>query len=361
MAIRHRLWHTIRRYDWTEALLPVYAVGTALLLGAGLIWISGASVFEAYRGLVVGMCGSRRALVETGVAAIPYILTGLSVALGFHCGLFNIGAEGQFYMGALGAAVVGYAVMGVPMWMHLPLALAAAAISGAAWGALPGFLKARFGAHEFINTIMMNYIAVKLVDYLVKQILRDPTASLDRTPYVLATAHLPLLLGPHYRLHAGLLLALAAVALVTWWLFKTTIGFEIRTVGANPDAARYAGMRVAWHIVLSMTLAGALAGLAGAGEVLGLNHTLPAAFSSGYGFEAIAVALLAKSHPIGIIPAAFLWGGLRNGAGLMQIRSGISIDLVYVMQALIMVCIAADQIIRWLYGLKPRGQTNASP
>jgi simple sugar transport system permease protein len=155
-------------------------------------------------------------------------------------------------------------------------------------------------------------------------------------------------------------MALAAVGLVAWLLFKTTIGFEIRTVGANPHAARYAGMPVTWRIVFTMTLSGVLAGLAGVGEVLGLNHTLPAAFSSGYGFDAIAVALLAKSHPIGIIPAAFLWGGLRNGAGLMQVRSGISIDLIYVVQALVIMCIAADQMMRWLYRLKPRAPADTS-
>jgi simple sugar transport system permease protein len=352
------LWNILTR-EWTELLLPVCAVGTALLLGAGLIWASGASVFDAYGGLFAGMCGSWSALIETWVAAIPYMLTGLAVALGFHVGLFNIGAEGQFYMGALGAATVGYVVTGVPAWLHLPLALAAAALSGAVWGAVPGVLKAKLGAHEVINTIMLNYVAIKLVDYLVKGVLRDPSASLDRTPYVLPTAHLPLLLGPHDRLHAGLLLALAAVAFITWLLFHTTVGFALRTVGANPTAARYAGMRVSGCIVLAMALSGALAGLAGAGEVLGLNHTLPAAFSSGYGFDAIAVALLAKSHPLGVVPAAFLWGGLRNGAGLMQMRSGISIDLIYVVQALLIVCIAADQMVRWLYGLQPRGQTHA--
>jgi simple sugar transport system permease protein len=350
----------LRQFHWTNLLLPLYAVGTALLLGAALIWASGASVVEAYLGLFEGMLGSRRALVETCVASIPYMLTGLSVALGFHAGLFNIGAEGQFYIGALGAAVAGYMVVGLPGWLHLPLALAAGVLGGAMWGAIPGILKARLGAHEVINTIMMNYIAIKIVDYLVKQVFRDPTASLDRTPYVLVSAQLPLLLGPNYRLHAGLLVALAAVGFTAWLLFHTTIGFAIRTVGANASAARYAGMRVGGLIVLAMSLAGGLAGIAGAGEVLGLNYTLPAAFSSGYGFDAIAVALLAKSHPIGIVPAAFLWGGLRNGAGLMQVRSGISIDLIYVVQALVIVCIAADQTVRWLYRLKPREQTHAA-
>ncbi len=352
--------HALRQSHWTDVLLPIYAVGTALLLGAGLIWVSGASVAEAYLGLFEGMLGSRRALVETCVASIPYVLAGLSVALGFHAGLFNIGAEGQFYIGALGAAVTGYMVVGLPGWLHLPLALGAGILGGALWGAIPGILKARFGAHEVINTIMMNYIAVKMVDYLVKQVFRDPSATIDRTPYVLTGAQLPLLLGPDYRLHAGLLIALAAVGLTTWLLFHTTVGFSIRTVGANASAARYAGMRVSGLIALTMALAGGLAGVAGTGEVLGLNYTLPAAFSSGYGFDAIAVALLAKSHPIGIVPAAFLWGGLRNGAGLMQVRSGISIDLIYVVQALVIVCIAADQIVRWLYRLKPREHPHAT-
>ena len=199
---------------WTAVLGYCATGGVALLLGAGLIWVSGASVLEAYRGLLAGMAGSWPALVETGVATTPYILTGLAVALGFHGGLFNIGAEGQFVLGALGAAVVGYAMGGLPAWLHMPLAAVAGACAGAFWGAIPGLLKTRYGAHEVITTIMMNYVAIKLVDYLVKQVLRDPHASLDRTPYVLATAHFPLLFGSNYRLHAGLLVALAAAVLV---------------------------------------------------------------------------------------------------------------------------------------------------
>jgi simple sugar transport system permease protein len=333
------------QHDWIEGVMPLIAVSTALLLGAGLIWASGASVLAAYGGLFAGMCGSWRALSETCVATTPYMLAGLAVALGFRGGLFNIGAEGQFYMGALGAVVAGYAVSGFPGWLHLPFALAVGTLSGAVWGAIPGILKAKLGAHEVINTIMLNYIALKLVDYLVKHVLRDPTASLDRTPYILPTAQLPQLFGPQARLHAGLLIALAVAGGLAWVLNKTTLGFEICTVGINPQAARYAGMSLTRIIVLTMTLSGALAGLAGSGEILGLHHTLPATFSTGYGFDAIAVALLAKSHPLGVIPAAFLWGGLRNGAGLMQVRTGISIDLINVVQALVIVCLAADRLV----------------
>src|SRR5438067_2294009 len=275
----------MRQFDWTAGIMPFLAVGVALLLGAGLIWASGANVLEAYSGLFEGMCGSWRAVGDTGVAATPYMLAGLGVALGFRGGLFNIGAEGQLYMGTLGAVVVGYTVSGLSTWLHLPLALAVGALGGALWGAIPGILKARFGAHEVINTIMMNYIAIKLVDYLVKQVLRDPAASMDRTPPILPTAALPHLFGPATRLHAGLLIALAAVVLVAWLLDKTTLGFEIRTVGINPAAAQYAGMHVAGTLVCTMALSGMLAGLAGAVEILGLYHTLPATFSTGYGFD----------------------------------------------------------------------------
>src|SRR6266446_9397448 len=224
----------MRQFDWTAGIMPLLAVGMALLLGAGLIWASGASVLEAYGGVFAGMCGSWHALGETGVAATPYILAGLAVALSFRGGLFNIGAEGQLYLGALGAVVVGYTVGGLPIWLHLPLALAVGSLGGALWGAIPGVLKARLGTHEVINTIMMNYIALKLIDYLVKHGLRDPTASVDRTPAILATAGLPHLFGPATRLHAGFLVALAAVVFVAWLLDRTTLGFEIRTVGINP-------------------------------------------------------------------------------------------------------------------------------
>ncbi len=337
-----------------EASVTLLAVFTALVCGAAVVWVSGADVLEAYGGLFEGMAGSPGALAETCAAATPYILTGLAVAFGFQQGLFNIGAEGQFYMGALCAATAGFGIHGVPAFLHLPLAIAAGLAGGALWGAIPGWLKARFGAHEVIVTIMLNYVAVNFVDYMVKNVVRDAAATVDRTPYILETASLPKIIGPEYRLHAGFLLAIAAVFLTALVLKKTTFGFEIRTVGQNPDVAKYAGMKVQLNTVLAMAAAGGLAGLAGGVEVLGLEHNLPAAFSSGYGYDAIAVAFLARSNPYGVLPAAFLWGGLRNGAGLMQIRSGISIDLINVIQALVIVFIAADPIVRRLYGIRKK-------
>lgn len=336
--------------------IPLLAVILAMLVGFVIITATSGlqTARTAYLGLITGAVGNPRALAETLVASTPYILAGLAVALGFQCGLFNIGAEGQLYMGALAAAVVGYSVS-LPMALHLPLAILAGTLAGAAWGAIPGWLKARTGGHEVINTIMLNYIAVALVDYLVKNPLRESGSTIPRTPYIQESAHLPYLVSG-FRLHAGFIGALFMAGIIAWFLTKTIYGYEIRTVGLNPGAARYAGMNVAGRYVLTMAMAGGLAGLAGVGEVLGLNHTLPAAFSSGYGFDSIAVALLARSRPLAVIPAAILWGALRNGAGLMQLRSGISIDLVNIMQAVVIIFVAAEVALRKLLHIKTTDQ-----
>ncbi|HSL46348.1 MAG TPA: ABC transporter permease [Anaerolineales bacterium] len=352
-------------------LVPALAVLSGLIIGAIAIWASGESVLAAYGALFRGSFGSFPALFEairvyfsTGesqtlvraiypfteslVTATPYIFAGLSVALGFRCGLFNIGAEGQFFIGALCSAFVGYSIRGLPAFIHLPLALLAGAAGGAVWGMIPGYLKARFGAHEVVNTIMMNWIAFRLSDWLLNGPMKA-SGFRPVTPNIQHTAELPRFFAEPLRFNWGFVLALVMAYLVYWFLFKTTLGFEIRSVGANPDAARYAGMNIVRNFVFVMALAGGLAGLAGTAQVLGVDHWVGQGFSAGYGFDAIALALVGKSHPFGVVLAALLFGFLRSGATSMQSVAGIPIDIISIIQGLVIIFIAAPGIIRWIY------------
>ncbi len=331
------------------------AVATALALGAALILATGGDPLLAYGGLWEGSFGRPASIADTLVWATPYILAGLAVALAFKGGLFNIGAEGQLSVGALTAAWIGFAVTGVPWPLHLLLALLGGALGGAAWAGLAGVLKARTGAHEVIMTIMLNYVALLGTGYLLSGPLKDPSpfVVLAQTPKVLESARLPPIL-PDARLHWGFVIALVLAVGAWWLLFKSTIGFAIRTVGLNPSAAHYAGIPVGRTIVLTMALSGALAGLAGAIEVVGVNFYHTPGFSVGYGFDSIAVALLGKSHPLGVVPAAILFGGLRAGATRMQFVSQIPIDIISIVQALVLMFVAADPIVRWLYRIGPR-------
>ncbi len=364
-----------RSSDIRQALLiPSLAVLTGLIIGAIVIAISGANVFTAYGALFTGSFGSPIELVaglriffstgdtaslvkaiypftESLVTATPYIFAGLSVALGFRCGLFNIGAEGQFFIGALCSAFVGYSITGLPAYIHLPLALLGGAAGGAVWGMIPGYLKARFGAHEVVNTIMMNWIAFRLSDWLLNGPMKA-SGFRPVTPNVQPTAELPRFFADPLRFNWGFVLALVMAYVVYWLLFKTTIGFEIRSVGANPDASKYAGMNIIKNFVLVMALAGGLAGLAGSSQVLGVDHWVGQGFSAGYGFDAIALALLGKSHPFGVVLAALLFGFLRSGATDMQSMAGIPIDIISIIQGLVIIFIAAPDIIRWLYRIR---------
>ncbi len=289
---------------------------------------------------------------ESLVATTPFIFAGLGVALGFKAGLFNIGVEGQLFIGAIFAAYIGYAFTGLPFIIHLPLAFFGGAVGGALWGFIPGWLKAKTGGHEVINTIMMNYIAFRLSEWLLSGPLKRPESFNPVSPTILDSAKLPRFFGDPIRFHAGFFLALIMAGVVYWFMFRSRWGFDLRTVGANPNAARYAGMNITYVTIAAMSLSGALAGMTGANEVLGVNYNLALAFSAGYGFDAIALALLGKNHPVGVVLAALLFGFLRSGALGMQLEAGIPIDIISVLQALVLAFIAAPAIIRTIYRLK---------
>jgi general nucleoside transport system permease protein len=315
----------------------------AKILGAIQTWIGGEGlgpVLSAVRGPSDSM-----------VQSVPYIFAGLAVALGFRAGLFNIGAEGQIGIGWLAAVLVGYSVVGLPAFLHLPLAILAGAVVAGLSAAIAGVLKARTGAHEVITTIMLNYVVFRLSAWLLCGPM-EYVQGTCRTQEIVPTAYLPRFLDHPVTIHWGFPLALAVAALTGWFLFRTTWGFELRTVGANPDAARYGGMSVARNYVLAMFLSGCLAGLGGVAQGLGITHNIALGFQAGYGFDSIALALLGKSHPAGVLAASILFGVLRAGAARMQSIAGVPTEIVQIVQALVIVFIAAPAIIQAIYRLR---------
>ncbi|WP_089156566.1 ABC transporter permease [Micromonospora sp. NBS 11-29] len=364
--------------------VTVLAVVLAMLVGAVLIIVSDPEVLatysyitarptdalnaswtvvsEAYANLfkgavfdpdAVGFTAAMGPISETLTYTAPLVFTGLSVALAFRGGLFNIGAQGQATIGVILAAVAGFALP-LPPGVHLLVALLAGALGGALWGFIPGILKARTGAHEVINTIMLNYVAVYFLTWIIVQSgVQDPTRSDAISKPVDASAQLPRLLGDNLRVHAGILLAVLATWFVAWLLNRSTLGFELRAVGANPDAARTAGISVTKTYVLVMVIAGLLAGLGGSNMVLGSTaDALTPLVIAQIGFDGILVALLGRVKPWGVLLAALLFGALQAGGNRMQSYSGISLELVTVLQALIVIFIAAPALVKAIFQLR---------
>ena len=325
------------------------ALLVALLLGGVVIAVAQRDIgapIRAYQALLIGAVGSPQAWSNTLSRTMPLLLTGIGVSVALAAGLFNIGAEGQLAVGGLAAAVVGFTAKGVPAPIVLVLALAASAVVGAAWAFLPAYLKEKRGAHEVITAILLNYVAQNVTRYLVATPLKDPTSGGNqRTPYVLAT--LPRLL-PNYDVHAGLILAVLAVAIIAVLLARTVWGYETRMVGAGAGAAEAAGIAVATVRIRAMCVSGALCGLAGAVLVLGVVpfKSFPADFyGAGYGFDGLAVALLASGSPIGVLPSALLFGGLGAGAEQMDFDAGIPKQIVAVVQGILIVAVAARFVL----------------
>lgn len=309
---------------------------------------------EAYIALFKGSFGSRYAISETLVNTTPLLLAGLSVGLAFRAGLFNIGGEGQILAGFIGAVMVGFMFDSLPAIIHVPFALLAGAVAGAAWGFIPGFLKAKTGAHEVISTIMLNFIMLNVVLWVLKTEFFLRTGRNDPiSKSVNESAELPKIAGEDLRVHFGIIVALAVAWLMWWVIFRTTIGFRFRSVGTNPKAAAYAGMSVAGTYIFAMMMAGALTGLAGATQMLGIKKFLSPGFS-GFGFDAIALALLGKSHPGGIVMASILFGALRAGALTMQASTSTPIDIIVVIQALVIAFVAAPTLVRAIFRIKLR-------
>lgn len=352
-------------------LVPLLAIVTALLIGAIVMVLSGDNPLLAYYGLLKGAFGSGLGWAKTIRKMTPLIFTGLSVAFAFKSGLFNIGASGQFLIGTVCSVAVGVHFDGLPFLIHMPLALLAGMVGGAIWGAIPGLLKVWRGTHEVISTIMLNYVASLFSGWLVYAggtqgqspgPLSDPEAAaraISETKDVLVSARIPFIFAEPYKVHWGVVIALATAGVIWWILWKTPLGFEIRTAGLNPKAAQYAGMKVGRTLVVTMAVAGLLAGMAGAVETLGLNHKFAPEFTGGAGFDGITIAMLGNNHPAGVVLSALLIGGMNAGGAKMQFDSGVAAEIIQVVQGLVLAFVAAPQIIRMIYHYRERREEEA--
>ncbi len=350
-------------------LIPTLSVFTAILVGSVLILLNGRDPITAFEGLFEGAFLEPRGLLATFRNMTPLMLSGLSVAFAFKSGLFNIGAQGQLIIASVVAAWVGFSVEGLPPLLHVTLAMVAAGLAGALWGAIPGALKAYADAHEVITTIMLNYIAMQFAGWLISTGSADGTIkpgplsnpeamdAIPRTPDILPSAELPVVytVPPNFDLHIGIFIAILATVAIWFLLYKTTFGFQLRMVGLSATAAQYAGINVKRNMILTMAIAGMLAGLAGGIQTLGVNHGYEGNQSLALGFDGITVAFLAGNNPIGVNFSAFLFGAMDAGTTRMSRTSDVAKELIQVIQALILMFVAADQIIRRLYRLRGLG------
>lgn len=329
-----------------DAMLPVIATLIALAFGGVLLLILGVNPVTAYAAMFKGAFGTVSGLTQTLTKATPLLLVALGICIAFRGGVINIGAEGQIILGAISAAAVALSFPTLPGIILIPLTLGAGVLGGAAWGGIAGVLKARFGVNEILSTVMLNAIALQLMNFLLRGPMLDPEQIAAGTN-IPQSATLPdqvwlLRLVPRTQLHAGLILAIILAVVVYIFLWRTTIGYRIRAVGLNPSAARYAGIPVKSYMALAMILSGAFAGLAGAVEVTGVHHRMIEGLSGGYGFSGIVTALFGKLHPLGAIPASIIFGGLLTGADKMQRSVQVPSSLIVVIEGLIVLFVVAS-------------------
>ena len=339
-------------------MIPLFSILVAMVIAVFLVmWVKGegflTSASSLFKAIWVGSFGNKANFYETLVSTTPILFTGIANVVAFRTGLFNIGTEGQFVIGTLCGVAVAL-IPGIPSVIHVILVILAGTVGGAIWGAIPGYLKAKTGTNEVVNTIMMNYIGMALCDYFVMGALNLKGQA--TTPNIQKSAELWRFAGPNYRLNIGLFLAIAVAILIYWFFNKTTSGYEIRAVGINPHAAEYGGINVKKNIVLAMLISGAIAGMGGACHVAGVRHNMYelGGALTGYGFDGITVALLAKNNPIASILTALLLGALNNCSLTLQMEK-IPKEIVGLIQAIIIIFVAADYIYKYIGEKKKKG------
>ena len=333
-------------------LFPVIAIVIAFVIGALIVLAAGNNPVAAYAALLEGALGDSSAIGRTLLNATPLIFTGLAVAVAFRAGLFNIGGEGQLYIGAITAAILGVSLAFLGP-LAIVVVLAGCILTGFLWGAIPGFLKARFGAHEVITTIMLNFIAINLATYLALNTFSGGGLVPGTETIEPAGRISPIGFGLG-RANYGLLVALAVAVVVYLLLWRTRLGFRIRAVGLSPGAANYAGMSIGVNTVLALAIGGALAGLGGGVEVMGVYGKMSIPFVSNLGFNGIGVALLGRNHPAGVVLGALLFGGLASGAQEMQFATEVPLDLADVLLAVILLLVTATKLVELIVGKRAR-------
>lgn len=322
------------------------AIVLAFVVGAVTLVLTGYSPLDAYLAMLTGAFGDTFGIGQTFTQATPIIFTALAFLFAYKCGLFNIGAEGQFLVGAFGAALVGISFNGLPAFIHVPMALMAGALAGGMWGLIPAVLKARLGAHEVITTMMLSYVAFYITGYMVNYPFKAP-GWVAQTILISPSAELPQILQPT-QLSAAIILAVFLAGLTQYTLCRTTIGYEVRAIGLNPSAAEGGGISIKKGIILALTVSGAIAGLGGAGEVLGVHRRFIEGFSPGYGWDGLAVALVGGLNPLGILLASVLFGALRSGGMTMTRTTHVPLDIASILQALVILFVAAPKLIKFI-------------